>query len=379
MKRLTARQSDDRGSVSTGRYSVDRLGMKFRYRRNPTAETVAVALVFLIALVGSTVYFTRNAEGPASPSDEGSWHPVPSGVTSTLLDIDFVDPEHGWAVGQDGTIIATSDGGETWQKQVSGFELTIRGVDFIDTRTGWAVGHLGLILHTTDGGQNWSFRGHEAALGLNLIHVGFSSPGVGWIVTEQGGFTLRSSDGGETWVRQPFGSAQARSDAFILDNNRSWVALTSGGVISTANSGASWDQHKGINQVEIGASGIFFLDERRGWVAGWRGKQRGITSGVQFVKYLTDGMVAYTTDGGETWTRVDADTGKFLWDVVFIDAQEGWAVGSSGQTMHSTDGGRTWSPEPPATDSILRAITFSDSNTAWAVGENGAILKLTRE
>ena len=91
--------------------------MRFRYRRNPTAETVAVALVFLIALVGSTVYFTRNADGPASPSDEGRWHPVLSGVTSTLLDIDFVDPEHGWAVGQDGTIIATSDGGETWHSR----------------------------------------------------------------------------------------------------------------------------------------------------------------------------------------------------------------------------------------------------------------------
>ena len=89
-------------------------------------------------------------------------------------------------------------------------------------------------------------------------------------------------------------------------------------------------------------------------------------------------MVAYTTDGGETWTRVDADSGKFLWDVVFIDAQEGWTVGSSGQTMHSTDGGRTWSHEPPVTGSNLRAITFSDSTTAWTVGEKGTMLKLFR-
>ena len=98
--------------------------------------------------------------------------------------------------------------------------------------------------------------------------------------------------------------------------------------MSTADSGESWHLHKGINQVEIGTSGIYFLDERRGWIAGWRGKERGLSSGVQFVKYLTDGMVAHTTDGGQTWTRVDADTGKFLWDVAFIDAQEGWAVGS---------------------------------------------------
>ena len=349
------------------------------YLRNPTTITIAVALLFLIALVGSTIYFTRDADSPGSPGDTGGWQPVQSGVTSTLLDIDFVDPYHGWAVGQDGTIIATSDGGATWRSHDSGFELTIRGIDFIDTQTGWAVGHLGLILHTTDGGQTWVQVGHEVALWLDLIHVSFTSPDAGWIIAERGGFTLRTTDGGATWDSHFFGSTQARSDAFILNDYHSWVALKSGGVVSTADSGESWDLHRGINQVQIGASGIYFLDERRGWVAGWRGKQRGISSGVQFVKYLTDGMVAYTTDGGQTWTRVDADTGKFLLDVAFVDAQEGWAVGSFGQTMHSTDGGRTWTPEPSVTDSTLRAITFSDPNTAWAVGENGTILKLTRE
>ena len=308
-----------------------------------------------------------------------NWQIVQSGVTSTLRDIDFVDPDHGWAAGQDGTIIATSDGGETWRAQETGFEITIRSIDFIDANAGWAVGHLGLILHTTDGGQTWAQAGNEIALGVNLIHVSFTSPSDGWIVTERGSFTLRTTDGGETWERQFLENTQARSDAFVLNDYQSWIALRSGGVMSVSGSSESWHLHKGVNQVEIGTSGIYFFDEQRGWIAGWRGKQRGISSGVQFVKYLTDGMVAHTTDGGQTWTRVDADTGKFLWDVAFIDAQEGWAVGSSGQTMHSTDGGLTWSQEPPVTDSTLRAITFSDPNTAWAVGENGTILKLTRE
>ena len=353
--------------------------MRFRYFRSPTTVTVAAALLFALALLGSTIYFTRDVDGPDSPVDEGRWQPVPSGVISTLLDIDFVDPDHGWAVGQGGVIIATSDGGETWHSQASGFELTIRSVDFIDTQTGWAAGHLGLILHTADGGQTWSIQGEEAALGLNLIRVNFDGPYTGRIITQQGGFTLITTDGGATWERQFFDSAQFRSDAFILDGAHSWVALKSGGVLSTTDSGASWQLHKGVNQVEIGTSGIYFLDDRRGWIAGWRGKQRGISSGVQFVKYLTDGMVAYTIDGGQTWTRVNADTGKFLWDVAFIDPQQGWAVGSFGQTMHSTDGGRTWSTEPAVTDSTLRAVTFSGPNTGWAVGENGTILKLTRE
>lgn len=348
------------------------------YLRNPTSVTVAAGLLFLVALVVATIHFTRDAGDFDLPVDSNRWQPVRSGVISTLLAVDFVDPDHGWAVGQNGTIIATSDGGKTWQAQESGFELTIRSIDFVDNRTGWAVGHLGLILHTTDGGQTWTVRGREAALELDLIHVSFTSPDAGWIVTERGGFTLKTADGGTTWERQFFDSTLARSDAFILDDHHSWVALKVGGVVSTSDSGESWHLHKGINQVEIGTSGIYFLDERRGWIAGWRGKERGLSSGVQFVKYLTDGMVAHTTDGGQTWTRVDADTGKFLWDVAFIDAQEGWAVGSAGQTMHSTDGGRTWLLEPAVTGTTLRAITFSDTNTAWAVGENGTIIKLTR-
>lgn len=351
--------------------------MTFRYLRNPTAITVAAALILLIALVGGTIYFTRDVDVVDAPIGGKPWQPLQSGVTSTLLDIDFVDSNHGWAVGQDGAIISTSDGGDTWQTQDSGFEITIRSVDFTDTQTGWAVGHLGLILHTTDGGQTWVQVGHEVALGLNLIHASFTSPTTGWIITERGGFTLGTTDGGSTWDRQDIDSAQVRSDSFVLGHTHVWVALKSGGVLATSDSGRSWQTHKGVNQVEIGTSGIYFLDERRGWIAGWRGKQKGLTSGVQFVKYLTDGMVAYTTDGGQTWTRVDADTGKFLWDVAFMDTQEGWAVGSSGQTMHTTDGGRTWTTEPPVTDSTLRAITFSDPDTAWAVGENGTILKLT--
>ncbi len=352
--------------------------MTFRYLRNPTGITVAIALAFLIVLAGATFYFTSDPDTPGATTGHG-WQPVQSGTTSALLDADFVDPNRGWAVGQDGVIIVTTDGGETWQAQDSGFGLTIRSVDFVDVQTGWAVGHLGLILHTTDGGQTWTAQSREIALDLDLIYVSFTSPSDGWIVSERGGFTLRTSDGGSTWDRQHFDSTQTRSDVFILDEARAWVALKTGGVVSTSDSGESWQQHKGVNQVEIGTSGVYFLDEGRGWIAGWRGKQRGISSGVQFLKYLTDGMVAHTTDGGQTWTRVDADTGKFLWDVAFVDAQEGWAVGSSGQTMRSTDGGRTWSQEPPVTDSTLRAITFSDPNTAWAVGENGTILKLTFE
>ena len=42
-----------------------------------------------------------------------------SGVSVDLQDVYFVDKNHGWAVGDSGTIIATMDGGNTWKIQIS--------------------------------------------------------------------------------------------------------------------------------------------------------------------------------------------------------------------------------------------------------------------
>ena len=354
--------------------------MKFKYRRHPTAETVAIGLVFLIALVGGTIYLTRETQdtGTQSQAGVGRWEMQDSGVTNTLLDVKFLNDTHGWAVGVGGVIIATNDGGETWTRQSSGYELTLQEVEFADESNGWVVGHLGIILNTGDGGRAWTVQGKDAALGQNLIKVHFDNHTDGWIITERGSFALRTTDGGNTWSRQFFENTLPRSDAFFLNDRHGWVSFKSGAVFSTSDGAESWKLLKGINGVQIGTNSVFFLDERNGWIAGWRGKAQGVGSGVQLVKYLTDGMVARTTDGGATWTRHDSDTGRFLWDVVFFDALEGWAVGSFGMVMRSLDGGVTWEPMPVETESVLRAMSFPDRNNGWVVGDGGAVLRFTK-
>ena len=352
--------------------------MRFPGRIDSTAITVGIGIAFLVALVGATFYFTRDSGGPSGAGGSGGvWTARESGVSETLLDVQFLDAMRGWAVGQGGAIVATTDGGEMWRRQASGFELTIRSVHFSDARNGWAVGHLGLILRTTDGGRTWSVQGSDVSLGQNLIRIHAADALTGWIIAERGSFALRTSDGGETWERTFFDNTLPRSDAFVLgsgDDGRAWVAFRGGGVLFTEDGGESWQPREGVNTVQIGTSGIYFLDEQRGWMAGWRGKRQGVASGVQMVKYLTDGFVARTADGGQTWTRVDADTGRFLWDVAFADALNGWAVGSYGQAMRSSDGGATWEVQPTSTEFTLRAVAYSTPTTVWAVGEDGVIL-----
>ncbi|MFB0517413.1 MAG: WD40/YVTN/BNR-like repeat-containing protein, partial [Candidatus Neomarinimicrobiota bacterium] len=53
--------------------------------------------------------------------EEGEWHLVrePSGDVHFSA-IHFADQQHGWAVGDSGTVIHTGDGGDTWEYQQSG-------------------------------------------------------------------------------------------------------------------------------------------------------------------------------------------------------------------------------------------------------------------
>jgi photosystem II stability/assembly factor-like uncharacterized protein len=70
--------------------------------------------------------------------------------------VSFVDAVHGWVVGQEGTILATSDGGKTWSTERSGYHFTLSDVVFSDARHGWAVIQHSALLATRDGGHTWS-------------------------------------------------------------------------------------------------------------------------------------------------------------------------------------------------------------------------------
>src|SRR5574341_1193873 len=69
----------------------------------------------------------------------------------------------GWAVGYDGSIVHTVNGGGTWTPQTSGTTEPLFGIACVDVQVCWAVGGTPddftptqVILHTTDGGASWS-------------------------------------------------------------------------------------------------------------------------------------------------------------------------------------------------------------------------------
>src|SRR5438094_9019547 len=125
-----------------------------------------------------------------------SWHwqnPGPQG--NNVRGASFVDANTGTVVGEYGTIVRTTDGGNSWTIQFSGTTQNLWAVSFKDSNKGTAVGVGGTILGTTDGGASWVPQ--TSGTTLQLRGVSLSDANTGTAVGE-GGTILRSTDGGNS-------------------------------------------------------------------------------------------------------------------------------------------------------------------------------------
>ena len=60
--------------------------------------------------------------------------------------VDFTNDKNGWIVGYSGTILRSSDRGQTWVQQESATVSKLYGL-FMNKKFGWAVGEKGAILN----------------------------------------------------------------------------------------------------------------------------------------------------------------------------------------------------------------------------------------
>ncbi|MEW6440269.1 MAG: YCF48-related protein [bacterium] len=124
-----------------------------------------------------------------------------------LKSISFCDDRHGWAVGEFGYIYRTTDGGQTWQQQAGLYELDdatgdLKGEAFLysvvalEPETAWAVGIQGTVKQTSDGGATWE------DVNLNLPPVQLYC--IGWdgrdtLAIAGRGVCVVSTDRGRNW------------------------------------------------------------------------------------------------------------------------------------------------------------------------------------
>ena len=165
-----------------------------------------IALIILVLHLPSCIFDTDEEGTPATyaPTEKCAWawqNPQPTG--NHLRNITFTDSDTWTAVGDNGTIIRTTDGGATWVCQASGTENWLYDVAFTDTHTGTAVGSFGSIIQTTDGGETWvaldlTSTDHDISPRGWFTGISFTDADTGYVVSAYGGI-YGTTDGGITW------------------------------------------------------------------------------------------------------------------------------------------------------------------------------------
>jgi photosystem II stability/assembly factor-like uncharacterized protein len=286
-----------------------------------------------------------------------TWAAQTSGTANALNALSFhADGLRGWAVGASGAILATTDGGKSWTVQPSGTTSTLFALSFhINGLRGWAVGDGGAIIATTDGGKTWSAQTNATA--NSLRGVSFHADGMlGWAVGGSGTI-LATTDGGKTWVGQTSGTAADLTVlSFYTDGLRGWAGGGGGTMLATTDGGKTWAVRTRVTTWPSALS--FHADGLRGWAVG------------------NVGVIVATTDGGKTWATQTSDTTGVLFALSFhADGRRGWAVGAGGVILATNDGGQTWTTQTSRTTGALFALSFhADGRRGWAVGDGGAIL-----
>jgi photosystem II stability/assembly factor-like uncharacterized protein len=157
-------------------------------RRQASGCSAFSVLILLSVVVLMLTAVQGKAQSPASQS-------------STLFEsLSFCDLSHGWVVGENGTIWATSDGGENWKLQVSGTSTPLLGVNCVDAAHAWAVGvgkTGGVILATSNDRENWTEQRSDTS-GILLTSVQFLDSRRGWVAGDKGAIWA-TTDGGENW------------------------------------------------------------------------------------------------------------------------------------------------------------------------------------
>jgi photosystem II stability/assembly factor-like uncharacterized protein len=316
-----------------------------------------VAIAVLCAGCGS--YLPALSDNP--------WQVITLSENASPLDIGFTaDPQHGWLVGSNSTLMETVDGGNTWQPRTLDLDQTYRFSEIsFSGDEGWIVGQPSILLHTTDAGSSWSRVPLSEKLPGSPNTVVALGPQSAEMTTSVGAI-YRTSDGG-----------------------RSWKAMVEEAVGVIRNISRSADG----KYVAVSSRGNFYSTWEPGQSA-WEPHNRNSSRRVQNMGYTADGRLWMLARGGQiqftnleqpdVWEdpiKPEFATSWGLLDLAYRTPDEVWVSGGSGNLLRSVDGGVTWEKDRAVEDvpSNFYKILFFGSNQGFVIGQDGILLKYDGE
>lgn len=295
-----------------------------------------------------------------------------------LNSIYFTDSLYGWAAGDSGTIIHTTDGGTNWMIQNSTTQNRITDIFFLNRNIGWASSlevsaspYGTYLLRTTDGGDSWiSPLNPDETIYTQSIF--FQDSLIGWM----GGRPtpiVKTTDGGINWSPAEIDSSVFSSfPVYDIQFINSEFGYASGGVLDccgliwwTTDGGNFWFITDTPNVAPEPVYKMYIKDSLN--VLGVGGDFEPLGYGVGMMR---------TADGGFTWAYEYIGIKGVAWSIDFRTENEAWApLGGEQKLIYSFDSGVSWNQMESPNGTMIYDIMFTDSLHGYGVGSEGAIIK----
>lgn len=307
----------------------------------------------------------------------------------------------------------------TWERLDSPTDQNLNSVYFVDSLYGWAAGDSGIIIHTSNGGTDWVIQDSKSL--NNIRDIYFLNQELGWAVYWEvmnypfGTYVLKTTNGGEDWISSEFPEENIFSQCILyLDSLNGWMGGKPYPIKRTTNGGISWTDAV-IDSSNFSTFPVFdiqFFNNDYGYASGgvidccgimwWttNGGDNWQVIDTPFVAlepiyqlYVKDSLnvlgvggdfeswgygvgMMRTSDGGNIWDWQYIGVSGVGWDLDFRTDKEAWApLGGEQKLIYSLDSGLTWLQIPsPDTTSIFK-LTFPDSLHGIGVGNDGAIIR----
>ena len=247
---------------------------------------------------------------------------------AALRAVHFVDGREGWAVGDEGGIWHSIDGGQSWEQQTSGVRGSLRSVTFLNPYIGWVAGReemnngqgsVGLLLFTRDGGEKWQRILHNSLTGLNQVK--FLDSKTGFVVGDGTDLfatgIFKTQDGGRSWepVQGP------RSATFL-------ACEFIGG--RDAILGGAWSRLATLRDDGVGKIDIDTL--------GGRAIQGMANTPPRAIAVGQGGLVLSSTTAGSRWGYAEVKLSTDIlasvdWNALAAVGSKVWAVGRPGSVV----------------------------------------------
>lgn len=223
------------------------------------------------------------------------WIQAGGAAACSGTDVDFSDPQHGFASCAFSSVMVTDNGGLDWRVLDTGLQQSLVFAHAVGTDDLYAA-RLGLY-HSTDRGVTWRELGDLSANFGSVFDVHFGEGGR--LVAIQGGTLLVSDDGGSSW-----------------------------------------------QTAYPGEFGVYF-DELH-----FPAAQTGYATGGNTTEQGSAGSVLRSDDGGTSWTLLPFTHGEIV-AADFFDANAGVVATQQAQMYATADGGSSWQLLGPLPDGAI--------------------------